>query len=714
LTTAGTVAVADADAFIPRLYAVLGLALGLGYAMLVSPWQIPDEAQHFTRAYGISQGHCLAGPTVAVPRSIYLGNRFGDHAEVRDLARAGAPAAIRRLLRQPMVPRDSVGVAAANVDVYSCVAYLPAAAAIAVERAAGRSMLEAMYATRLAGLLVATLLTWLALRVLPTGRALMAAVALLPMTLHQAASASADSVSNAVAFLVVAAIVRLALDDTIVRIGRRTVAGLAVLLAVLALTKLNVFLCLPALAIPARKFGGTLRKGVMLTAGLVLCFGTFAIWQAINAAALARTSRLRAIAGIDYAGNVAFVVHQPLLVAVAIGNAFAAWWETYLAMFVGVLGLLAVPLPAWAWHLGLLAILLAALTAWPIRLSRPLAALFFGAAAISIVLLSVIEFASETTTQYRRHEILAGTGVAAGIQGRYYIPYAFALLAPFGLLAIPRRLRVLSLAAIAMVAFVSIPAYAALYDAFWRSPIVEPARAVEIGIERGSAWMLDTRRALVIEASSTRTIAAPLRGVVPYSRSGPHREIATYDAGRWRIGIAPGSLCTGRITWRQSFAFGAADDQPVFGDWWGTGTPSAGVFHDGVWSLRDPRHGHAQTRYRFGRPGDVAVTGDWNGDGRAKLGVFRKGLWLLDVSGLRQHGLDLPGSVRVYALGDETARPVVGDWNGDGHDKIGVVEGRQWILDVNGDGNRRTPSHDAGGFPFGTRGDVPLVGRWGC
>jgi hypothetical protein len=457
-----------------------------------------------------------------------------------------------------------------------------------------------------------------------------------------------------------------------------------------------------------------LRKAAALTAGLVLCFGTFALWQTINAAALARTSALRTIAGVDYAGNVAFVAHKPLLVAVAIGNSFATWWDSYLAMFVGVLGLLSVPLPPWAWHLGLLAILLAALTAWPIRLSRPLAALSFGAAAISIVLLSVIEFASETRIHYREHEILAGTGLAAGIQGRYYIPYAFALLAPFGLLAIPPRVRALSALAIATVAFVSLPAYAALYDAFWRSPIVQPARAVEIGVVRGPVWILDTARAFSPVASSNLTMPAPAHGLVPYARTGPHREVVTYDAGRWRLGIMPPSLCTGRIAWRQSFAFGTANDQPVFGDWWGTGTPSAGVFRDGVWSLRDPRHGDAQLRYRFGRPGDVAVTGDWNGDGRAKLGVFRKGLWYLDAGGLRQRGLDLPGSVRVYALGGDTARPVVGDWNGDGHDKIGVVDGAWWILDVNGDGNHRTPSHDPGGFPFAKRGDVPLVGRWGC
>ena len=77
------------------------------------------------------------------------------------------------------------------------------------------------------------------------------------MTLQQAASPSADSFSNAVAFVLVAAIVRLAMDDTVVRSGRPIVAGAAVLLTALALTKLNVFLYLPAAAIPSKRFAAS-------------------------------------------------------------------------------------------------------------------------------------------------------------------------------------------------------------------------------------------------------------------------------------------------------------------------------------------------------------------------------------------------------------------------------------------------------------------------
>jgi uncharacterized membrane protein len=704
------------SAAIPAAYLVAAIVLGVGYAMLVPPRQVPDEAYHFVRAYGVSEGHCLAGPTVPTPVTLQFDGRFDEHMEVRDLARTTALAEVRKLLQQPMNPSRTDPVYAKNVDVYSCIPYLPAAAAIAAVRAAGGSMLAALYAARLLSLLVATLVTWYALRLLPTGRPLMAAVALLPMTLQQAASPSADSLSNAVAFLLVAAIVRLALDETIVRIGPRMMAALGALLVALALTKLNIFLFLPAVAIPSTKFGGRARKLAAIGVGTLLAFGAFWLWLQIDSAAVARSTNARVTEGIDYGGNFAFVLHHPGLFAIAVRNSLTAWGHDYLAMFVGVLGLLNVRLPNWAWEGALGAVTLAAITGFDKRLPRRVALLFFAAAALSIVVVQIITFASETTIAYRETRIRDGSGLAFGIQGRYYIPYAFALLAPLGLLRVPRQALSLSGVALAVVVLTSIPAYYALYEAYWRSPIVNAARADELGLRRKRTWILDADRTLSLaEIPANVRIPAPVAGLVPSSRWAPHRPIATFDAGRWRIGVVPTSVCSQPIVWQRSFTFGSAADQPVFGDWWGTGTPTAGLFRDGTWSLRDPRRGEAVVRYRFGKKGDVAVVGDWNGDGRSKLGVFRRGLWYLDPAGSAQHGLtELPGATRLYIVGSSRAQPVVGDWTGDGRDKVGAFEGGRWTLDVNGDGDEETPSHSATGFIFGDPADAPLVGKWSC
>ena len=50
----------DALAFLPRLFVVLGAALGISYGLLMPPLQVPDEIGHFLRAYSVSHGTWVA------------------------------------------------------------------------------------------------------------------------------------------------------------------------------------------------------------------------------------------------------------------------------------------------------------------------------------------------------------------------------------------------------------------------------------------------------------------------------------------------------------------------------------------------------------------------------------------------------------------------------------------------------------------------------
>jgi len=60
-------------------------------------------------------------------------------------------------------------------------------------------------------------------------------------------------------------------------------------------------------------------------------------------------------------------------------------------------------------------------------------------------------------------------------------------------------------------------------------------------------------------------------------------------------------------------------------------------------------------------------------------------------------------------FGTSDDQPVVGDWNGDGKDEIGVLRNGAWYLDDSGNG-----AWDLGdvSFWFGTSGDKPVAGYW--
>ena len=163
--------------------------------------------------------------------------------------------------------------------------------------------------------------------------------------------------------------------------------------------------------------------------------------------------------------------------------------------------------------------------------------------------------------------------------------------------------------------------------------------------------------------------------------------------------------------------FGRAGDQPVAGDWTGSGVTRIGVFRDGVWYLDVNNNGKwdgpegGDALYYFGLRGDRPVTGDWNGDGTTKVGVYREGQWVLDYTG--QHKFDpRPSNIRKFHFGLKTDIPVVSNWGHAGRaDHAGVFRDGLWYVDVNGDG--KYDPKDDGLYPFGLPGDIPVVVNWG-
>jgi hypothetical protein len=175
-------------------------------------------------------------------------------------------------------------------------------------------------------------------------------------------------------------------------------------------------------------------------------------------------------------------------------------------------------------------------------------------------------------------------------------------------------------------------------------------------------------------------------------------------------------------------AFGLPGDQPVAGDWTGTGVVRVGVFRQGAWYLDLNNNGTFEANegpFFFGLPGDIAVVGDWTGTGSSKVGVFRAGTWYLNTQSFTAAQL-VPGfnmysaaATLVYSFGFATDTPVVGTWGtGTNVDRIGVyrctgITGANctWIVDVPGTGVF-SPTADGIYTNFGITGDIPVVGDW--
>jgi hypothetical protein len=118
-------------------------------------------------------------------------------------------------------------------------------------------------------------------------------------------------------------------------------------------------------------------------------------------------------------------------------------------------------------------------------------------------------------------------------------------------------------------------------------------------------------------------------------------------------------------------SFGSRRGFPVVGDWTGTGTSKLGTFESatGQWKLDLNDNGKfdqcAVDRCGgpFGTTGDNPVVGDWNGTGQVKIGVFTPttGIWTLDFNGNDMFdGCTIDACLGPF--GQPGDLPVVGKW----------------------------------------------------
>lgn len=164
--------------------------------------------------------------------------------------------------------------------------------------------------------------------------------------------------------------------------------------------------------------------------------------------------------------------------------------------------------------------------------------------------------------------------------------------------------------------------------------------------------------------------------------------------------------------------YGASTDAPIVGNWDGVGTTTVGIVRDDgsgqlMWKLSNNNSTTATTFY-YGASTDTPVVGDWDGNGTTTIGIVRKDaasgqlLWKLRNS-------NSAGTADVsFYYGALTAKPVPGDWDGNGTVTAGTVRSDDgsgqlyWQLrDSNSAG---TPGYE---FYYGASTDTPVAGSWG-
>jgi hypothetical protein len=395
----------------------------------MGPLGIPDEGGHMYRTWLVSEGICTGVPAVGVamdPRDLdhrFLWSSLPPGSTGRDVL---AKVDDAHGLPLPMV---SLFFA---VNLYSCLPYLPAGAAFRFGRFFTDAPFSLMYLGRFVNLLFYLLMVVAAMQLLPQFQLPLAVLALMPMSMHQAASLSADAVTIAVSFVLTAFIVRLAVSADPAPLTRSDYLLLLLGTVVAGLCKSSAGLLFLLLLVPGAKFPDRRTRWLAIAGYIALGFGIAAAWQVINRPNGEVHATLKAAAGIFPAENATMILDRPVIFLNGVIRTVRTYDEEYLEEFVGKLGPLSIRLPVWIpWvYLGLLLVLAVVYRAGP-RLSIGQRLLLLGILLLNVGSLFAVVWTTELPRAALAAEFPAGRGVISGVQGRYLIP-----LAPLLLLAV--------------------------------------------------------------------------------------------------------------------------------------------------------------------------------------------------------------------------------------------------------------------------------------
>ena len=402
-----------------RAFLFVALPAGLALLVLTPPFQVPDESSHLFRAFQIAEGGFRAGSNGGQPGGS-LPVSLADAAtafppNLAPLGRRELFARVKQGLEAPLAPDERRFLPFPSAA-YSPVPYLPAAAALAAGRAASWSPVALLYAGRLATLLAATLLHLLSLKVAPAFRWPLVLLALTPMAAFLRSGLSPDGVTNGLAFLFFALLLRLSAEDGNPPPGRLAALVLATS-AALALCKGYGILLPLLLLVPVRSRAGRRLGWAAVLVGTAAAAG----WSLANRA-LPVPSRLDV--PVDTAAQLRTLLSNPGRFLASLAAELLGRGAPHARELFGQLGWLDVRLPAALLVLlaGALAVLALADGTAGLRLAprwRLGVLAILGAGVLTIF-----------GAMYVLHTPPGARGIE-GIQGRYFIPFtpaAFFLL----------------------------------------------------------------------------------------------------------------------------------------------------------------------------------------------------------------------------------------------------------------------------------------------
>ena len=374
-------------------------------SMFVMPISsIPDEGAHFNRIFHLSQGGGAHQPltySLDLDRALtgvwltQKGDGIGVLAE-----KPYGYVLTKKYTKDERQNMPAHGGAAS----YSFVNYIPQILGFLFGSFIYDNPLTLIYLGRFFALLFFAYFVYYALRLMPNHKLFLATVILLPMTIHQVASLSADSFNFAIIFLFFAYLV-FAYQYSL---NNKQFVTLAFLMGFLALLKINLLtLSVFVVFIPYQH----LPKQAKFTKFFLLVF-TFLLalfWVSLSAKnllSLRSGYESLSVALLDIFSN-------PIRSFTALLNTFSILGQFYLKSMVGVFGWLNIYMQNWHYYMLYFSMFVALCIDTPVDFCKRKRFLSFALCFAFVLLIELLLYATWTPK---------GNDFIEGVQGRYFIP----------------------------------------------------------------------------------------------------------------------------------------------------------------------------------------------------------------------------------------------------------------------------------------------------
>lgn len=405
-----------------KRFFTLALVWGLLYMFVFPPLSVPDETNHYAKAYYFSNVLLSPSENVEQPDGMFPQMRLTDAEVMKYKTRPGIEEYVTLFSGSPAFvsgEAQNTFVSDPQAEALGGVfwAYLPQTVAIIIGRLIHLGGLWTFYLARLFNFAAYMALLWFALKWIPFGKNTLGVIALLPMTLHLVASLSYDAVLLGLAFFFTAKVLQLAYQAD--HVTRKDMVILTVSMSLLAPIKLiYVLMAFMCFLIPQAKFKN--RKS-FLTCAAVMAGVVCLVFLLVNIPRLIpyfEESNLE----LEYADGaecytLAELIKNPIRTAFILLNTIRVYGSSHLTrMFGEMLGWLEIPVPL---MVIIPFILILALTV-AVAPNEPAVRIEKRNRVISILVIAGVIF-------FAIFSMLAawtptGCSVAEGVQGRYYLP----------------------------------------------------------------------------------------------------------------------------------------------------------------------------------------------------------------------------------------------------------------------------------------------------